>query len=155
MIIESAQNIIGHLKDIPNENIKIVEIYTRKLIESQQNMQQEKYEAFIKDGCKPNLYERNQTIEKLIKSAEKVEFDNESHIQIITELMWKVDESGSLIKEKDSFIKQWETKVQDFEEENHQSESQSYKSMQDIGGIKVEIRILVENFYMADNHALG
>ena len=40
MIIEAAQNTIGHLKDLINEKNKIVERYKRKLIESQQNIGQ-------------------------------------------------------------------------------------------------------------------
>ena len=40
MIREAAQNTIGHLKYLLNENNKIVERYKRKLIEAQQDIGQ-------------------------------------------------------------------------------------------------------------------
>ena len=42
MIREAAQNTIGHMKDFPNKKNKMVERYKRKLIESQQDIGQEK-----------------------------------------------------------------------------------------------------------------
>ena len=71
-------------------------------------------------------------IEKMRKEAEKVEFEDERHIDIRMELVWKVDEAGALIKEKDGLINQLETKVQDLEEEKHRSEARCCKAMQDM-----------------------
>ena len=59
--------------------------------------------------------ESSHTIEKLRKAAEKVEFEDEHHIELRMELVWKVDEAGALTKEKDGLINQLETKVQDLE----------------------------------------
>ena len=53
-----------------------------------------------------NLDESSHTIEKLIKAAEKVEFEDERHIELIMKLVWQVDEAGSLIKERDGLINQ-------------------------------------------------
>ena len=41
MIKEAAHTTIGNLKDIPNENNKIVESNKKKLIEDQQNIGQD------------------------------------------------------------------------------------------------------------------
>ena len=71
------------------------------------------------------------------------------------ELVWQVDEVGSLIKEKDGLINQLETKVQDIEEEKHRSEARCCKEMQDMECMKVEIRSLVAKVDMAENHSLG
>ena len=65
------------------------------------------------------------------------------------ELVWKVDEAGALIKEKDGLINQLETKVQDLEEGKHRSESHCCKAMKDIDCLKVEIRSLVTKIEMA------
>ena len=46
------------------------------------------------------------------KSAEKVEFEDESHIELIMELVCQVDEAGALIRGKYSLINQMDTKVQ-------------------------------------------
>ena len=98
MIREASQNTIGHLKDLLNEKNKIVERYKRKLIEAQQNIGQEKYGDCIKDGCQTNLDESSHTIEKLRKAAEKVEFEDERHIELRMELVRQVDEAEELIK---------------------------------------------------------
>ena len=89
------------------------------------------------------------------KTAEKVEFKDDIHIELIMELVWKVDEAGALIKDKDGLINQLETKVQDPEEEKHQSEARCCKSMQSMDCMNVQMRSLVANVEMAENHALG
>ena len=154
MIREAAQNTIGHLKDLINKNNKIVDRYKRKVIKSQQNIVQEKYGDCIKDGCQNILEEISHTVEKLRKTAEKVEFEDERHIELRMELLWLVDNAGALIKEKDG-LKQLEKKVQDLEEEKHRSEARRCKAMQDMECMKVEMRSLVAKVYMAENHALG
>ena len=53
MIREAAQNTIGHLKDLLNENNKIVERYKRKLIESQKDIGQENYRDCIRKMREP------------------------------------------------------------------------------------------------------
>ena len=155
MIREAAQNTIGHLKYLLNEKNKIVERYKRKLIESQQDIGQEKYGDCIKDGCQTNLNENSHTIEKLRKEAEKVEFEDERHIELRMELVWQVDEARALIKEKEGLINQLETKVQDLEEAKHQSEACCCKATQDMDLMKVDMKILVAKFEIAENHALG
>ena len=45
------------------------------------------------------------------------------------ELAQKVDEAGSLTKEKDGLINQLDTKVQDLEEDKHHSEERCYKEI--------------------------
>ena len=60
------------------------------------------------------MEELSHTVEKLRKAAEKVEFEDERHIELKMELLWKVDKAGALIKEKD-VLNQLETKVQDLE----------------------------------------
>ena len=112
MIIEAAQITIGHLKYLLNKRKKIVERYKRNLIESQQNIGQEKYGDCKKYGCQTNLDESSHTIEKLRNSAERVKFEDERHIELRMELVWQVDEAGTLIKEKYGLINQLETKVQ-------------------------------------------
>ena len=59
----------------------------------------------------------------MIKAAEKVEFEDDIQIELIMELVQQVNETESIIKEIDSLRNQRETKVQNFEEEKHQSES--------------------------------
>ena len=113
-----------------------------------------KYGDCIKDGCQTNLDESSHTIEKLRKSAEKVAFEDERHIDLTMELVWQVDEARALIKEKESLINQMETKVQDLEEEKYRSESLCCKSMQDMDCMKVDMRSLVAKVQMAGNHAL-
>ena len=98
MIREAAHNTIGHLKDLLNKNNKIFERYKRKLVEAQQHIGQEKYGECIKDDCQNNFEEISHTVEKLIKAAEKVEFEDERHTELKMELVWKVDESGALFK---------------------------------------------------------
>ena len=56
------------------------------------------------------------TIQKMIKAAEKVEFEDGHHIEFIMELVRQDNNAGTLIKEKDSLINQLETKLQDLEE---------------------------------------
>ena len=68
------------------------------------------------------------TIEKLIKEDEKVEFEDERHIDLVMELVWQADEAGALIKDEDGLINQLETKVQHLEEENHISEADVAKT---------------------------
>ena len=155
MIREAAQNTIYHLKDLLNENNEIVERYKREIIEYQQDIGLEKYGDCIKYVCQNNLDEIIHTIEKTRKAAEKVEFEDERHIELRKELVWQVDEAGALIKEKYGLINQLETKVQDLEEEKNRSEARCCKSMQDMDCIKVEMRSLVAKVDMADNHALG
>ena len=99
--------------------------------------------------------EISHTIEKLRKEAEKVEFEDDLHIEITMELVWQVDKAGALIKEKDGLINQLETKVQDLEEEKHLSEACCCKAMQDMEWMKVDIRSLVAKVEMVKNHALG
>ena len=53
------------------------------------------------------------------------------------ELLWQVDEAGSLIKDEDGLINQLETKVQDLEEEKNWSEVPCCKEMQDMECMKV------------------
>ena len=79
-------------------------------------MGQVNYGYCIKYGCQNNLGESSHTIEKLIKSAENVEFEYERHLELITELVQQVDKARALIKVKLFLINQWETKVHDFEE---------------------------------------
>ena len=83
------------------------------------------------------MYERSHIIKKLRKAAEKVEFEDESHIELIMELVCQVDEAGALIRGKYSLINQMDTKVQTLEEEKHHSEAHCYKAMEDIDIIKV------------------
>ena len=45
-----------------------------------------------KYGWQNNLDEIRHTIEKLIKEDEKVEFEDERHIDLVMELVWQVDE---------------------------------------------------------------
>ena len=71
------------------------------------------------------------------------------------ELVWQVDDAGALIKEKYVMINQLETKVKDFKEEKHRSESHCYKTMQDMDCMKVEMRSLVAKVEIAENNALG
>ena len=106
MIREAAQNTIDHLKDLLNKKNKIVERYKRKIIEAQQNIGQGKYGYCIKDGCQTNLDKSSHTIEKLIKAAEKVEFEDERHIKLIMELVQQVDKAVALIKDKDGLMNQ-------------------------------------------------
>ena len=63
-------------------------------------MVQENYGYYIRYSCQLNLGEYTHTIEKLRKSAEKIEFEYENNIKIIMELVRKVNDSGALIKEK-------------------------------------------------------
>ena len=98
--------------------------------------------------------ESSHTIEKLRKEAEKVEFEDERHIELIVELVWQVDEAGSLIKERDGLINQLETKVQDLEEKKHRSEARCCKTTQDMDCMKVETRSLIAKVEMTENHAL-
>ena len=98
--------------------------------------------------------ESSHTIEKLRKAAEKVEFEDERHVELKMELLWQVDNAGALIKEKDGLY-QLETKVQDLEEEKHRSEARCCKAMQDMECMKVEMRSLVAKVEMAENHDLG
>ena len=119
MIREAAQNTIGHIKDLLKKREHIVDRYQRKLIEGQQDKGQEKYGDCIKYGCQTNLDESIHTIEKLRKDAEKVEFEDERHIELRMELVWQVDKARALIKKKDGLINQLETKVQDLEEKKH------------------------------------
>ena len=70
-----------------------------------------------------NLDERSHSIEKMRKSAEKVEFEDDRHLELIMKLVHQVHEAVSLIKVKYGLVYQRETKVQNFEEENHRSES--------------------------------
>ena len=79
-------------------------------------MGQEKYKDCIKYGCQTNLDESVHTVGKLRKSDEKVEFEDELHIEIRMEFMWQVDYSRSIIKDKYVLINQLEIKVQDLEE---------------------------------------
>ena len=51
---EVAQSIIGHLKYLLNESIKIFERYNKKIIEAQQNVSQEIYGDCIKDDFQYN-----------------------------------------------------------------------------------------------------
>ena len=95
------------------------------------------------------------TVEKQRKAAEKVEFEDERHVELKMELLWQVDEAGALIKEKDGLINQLETKVQNLEEEKHRSEARCCKAMQDMECMKVEMRSLVAKVEMAENHDLG
>ena len=155
MIRGAAHNTIGYLKDLLNENKQIVERYKNNLIEDQQNIGQEKYGDCIKDGCQNNLDESSHTIEKLRKASEKVEFEDERHIELRMELVWQVDEDGALIKEKYGLIKKLETKVQYLEEEKHRSEARCCKAMQNMECMKVEMRSLVAKNEMSENHALG
>ena len=89
------------------------------------------------------------------KAAERVEFEDERHIKLRMELVWQVDESGALIKEKNSLIDQLETKVQDLEEEKHRSEARCCKAMQDMDCMKVEMRSLVAKVDTEESHAHG
>ena len=155
MIIEAAQITIGHLKYLLNKRKKIVERHKRNLIESQQNIGQEKYGDCKKYGCQTNLDESSHTIEKLRKAAENLEFEDECYTELRIEFVWQVYESGALIKEKDGLINQLETKVQDLEGEKHRSEARCCKSIQDMDCMKVEIRSLVAKVEMTENHALG
>ena len=100
MIREAAQNTIGYLKYLLNKNNKTVDRYKRKLIEAQQDIGQEKYGDCIKDGCQTNLDESSHTIEKMRKAAEKVEFEDERHVELRMELVWQVDKAEALIKDK-------------------------------------------------------
>ena len=70
------------------------------------------------------------------------------------ELLWQVDKDRALIKEKYGLINQLKKKVQDLEEEKHQSESHCFKAMQDMDCMKAEMRSLVATVEMAENHAL-
>ena len=63
MIIEAAQITIGHIKYLLSKRKKIVERHKRNLIESQQNIGQEKYVDYIKYDCQTNLDESSHTIE--------------------------------------------------------------------------------------------
>ena len=56
------------------------------------------------------------TIEKLIKEDEKVEFEDERHIDLVMELVRQVENDESIIKDEDDLINQLETKVQEPEE---------------------------------------
>ena len=71
------------------------------------------------------------------------------------ELAQKVDEAGSLTKEKDGLINQLDTKVQDLEEDKHHSEERCYKEISDMDLMKVDMKSLVAKFEIAENHALG
>ena len=75
-------------------------------------MGQEKYEDCIKDSCQTNLDESSHTIDKIRKSSEMVEFEDELHIEIKIELVQKVDEAGSFIKDKDYLINQLFKKIE-------------------------------------------
>ena len=59
-----------------------MEIHKRKMIGSRQNMGQLRYGYFIKDSRQNNLDGSIHTIEKLIEAAEKVEFEDERHIEL-------------------------------------------------------------------------
>ena len=86
------------------------------------------------------------------QSAEKIEFEDERHIDLRMELVRQVDKVRSLIKDKYSLINQLKTKVQELEEYKHQKEDLCCKSMQDMDGIKVYMRILVAKFEISENH---
>ena len=100
MIRESAQNNIGHMKDIINENNKIVERHPRILIEPQKITGHGKYWDCTKGGFQNNLDESSNTIEKPIKVSGRVDFEDERHTEPIMELVWQVDEAVGLINEK-------------------------------------------------------
>ena len=74
-------------------------------------MGQGKYRDCIQYGCQTNLDESSHTIEKEIKEAEKLEFEDERHNDLIMELVRQVDEAILLIKDKDSMINQLGTQV--------------------------------------------
>ena len=109
----------------------------------------------INDGCQTSLGGSSNTIEKLRKSAEKVEFEDERHIELRMVLVRQVDEDKSLIKDKYGLINQPETKVQDCEEQKHRSEARCCKATQDMACMKVEMRSLVAKVEIAENHAIG
>ena len=67
---------------------------------------QERYGDCIKDGCQTKLEKIIHTLEELRKSAEKVEIEDERHIELNMELVRQVDEAGALIKEKYILINQ-------------------------------------------------
>ena len=56
------------------------------------------------------MEEINHTVEKPKKEAKEVEFEDDRHIELKTELMWQVDKAGALIKEKDGLINQLKKK---------------------------------------------
>ena len=56
------------------------------------------------------------TIEKLTKEDERVEFEDERHIDLVMELVRQVENDESIIKDEDDLINQLETKVQEPEE---------------------------------------
>ena len=64
----------------------------------------------IKNGCQTNLNEISHIIEKLIKSAEKVGFEYDIHIELIMVLMRRVEKAGALIKYTYGLIKKLEKK---------------------------------------------
>ena len=59
------------------------------------------------------------------------------------ELVWKVDEAGALIKEREGLINRLKKKVQNLEENKHLSEARCFKATQDMDSMKVQMRILV------------
>ena len=115
MIREYAQNIIDHLKDLINEKNNLVDRYNTNLIEYQQNTGKEKYGDSRKDGCQTKLDESRHNFEKLMKSDEKVEFEDELRIELKMELVRKVDNVVALINDKDNLKHQRGKKVQDLE----------------------------------------
>ena len=100
--------------------------------------------------------EISHNLEKLIKSAENVEFEYERHIYLIMGLVRQVDEAGALIKDKYGLINQLETKVQDPEKENHHIEATvTNKAMQAMYCMKVHMRISYAKVDKEDNHFSG
>ena len=63
-------------------------------------MGQENYGYCIKYSFQTNLNESIHTIQKMIKAAEKVEFEDGRHIVFIMELVQQVDDAREPIKKK-------------------------------------------------------
>ena len=94
------------------------------MAQEEDNITPTKYVAMrIQYGCQTNLDESSHAIEKLRKYAEKVEFEDERYIEIIMELVQKVDKSRELIKDKDILINHLERKVKDIGEEKYRIEA--------------------------------
>ena len=72
-----------------------------------------KKQILQKDVCQTNSDEIIHTIEKPRKAAERVDFEDERHIELIMKLVWTVDKGGEITKRNSSLINQLETKVQD------------------------------------------
>ena len=71
-----------------------------KPIASQKNMGKWKYRDSKNYSCQTNLDESSHTIEKLRKSAKRVGFEEELHIEIRMELVQQIDKAVELIEDK-------------------------------------------------------